>query len=60
MTTVLIASGSEGNNQTMHMLLDKWNTTGLSKEELMQLENKTKKLLGEVKLHNMLFGNQKG
>lgn len=51
----LVASDNNNNRQSMSMLLDKWDTLGLSREELLDLEAKTKKLLGEVKLHKMLL-----
>jgi hypothetical protein len=55
-TATMVASGQNDRDpQRMILLLGKWNTSGLSKEELVELEGSTKKLLGEVKLHNMML-----
>jgi len=41
-------------NQTIHTLLEKWNTSGLSFDELKEFEKSILKVLSLVKLEKML------
>lgn len=42
------------NIETLKQLLDKWGSTELSKNELIELEKNAKKLLSAVKMNIML------